>query len=60
MIVYIFQLTKGGMLFVLDALTGEPLFPVEERAVPQSEVISLDRLNVTKSFQIQWIISGML
>jgi quinoprotein glucose dehydrogenase len=26
---------KQGMLFVLDRATGEPVFPVEERAVPQ-------------------------
>jgi membrane-bound PQQ-dependent dehydrogenase (glucose/quinate/shikimate family) len=32
------QVTKMGMVFVLDRLTGKPLFPVEERAVPRSEV----------------------
>lgn len=32
------QVTKMGFVFVLDRLTGEPLFPVEERAVPASEV----------------------
>jgi membrane-bound PQQ-dependent dehydrogenase (glucose/quinate/shikimate family) len=32
------QLTKMGFVFVLDRLTGKPLFPVEERAVPQSAV----------------------
>ncbi|WP_019955024.1 pyrroloquinoline quinone-dependent dehydrogenase [Yoonia vestfoldensis] len=30
------QATKQGFLFVLDRRTGEPLFPIEERAVPQS------------------------
>ncbi|HET9532444.1 MAG TPA: PQQ-binding-like beta-propeller repeat protein, partial [Blastocatellia bacterium] len=30
--------TKMGHLFVLDRLTGKPLFPVEERKVPQSDV----------------------
>ncbi len=30
--------TKLGHLFVLDRTTGEPLFPVEERAVPASDV----------------------
>ncbi len=30
------QATKQGFLFVLDRRTGEPLFPVEERAVPES------------------------
>lgn len=32
------QVTKMGLVFVLDRLTGRPLFPVEERAVPQSKV----------------------
>ncbi len=30
--------TKTGFLFVLDRDTGEPLFPVEERPVPKSDV----------------------
>ena len=32
------QLTKMGFVFVLDRLTGKPLFPVEERPVPKSDV----------------------
>jgi quinoprotein glucose dehydrogenase len=32
------QATKMGLLFVLDRRTGVPLFPVEERAVPLSDV----------------------
>lgn len=32
------QVTKMGMVFVLDRETGKPLFPVEERPVPQSKV----------------------
>ena len=32
------QLTKQGFVFVFDRVTGEPLFPVEERAVPPSDV----------------------
>jgi glucose dehydrogenase len=32
------QVTKTGVMFVLDRLTGEPLFPVEERPVPASTV----------------------
>ena len=32
------QVTKHGFVFVLHRLTGEPLFEVEERRVPQSEV----------------------
>jgi len=31
-------LTKMGHYFALDRLTGKPLLPVEERAVPRSEV----------------------
>ncbi|HWS90355.1 MAG TPA: pyrroloquinoline quinone-dependent dehydrogenase [Pyrinomonadaceae bacterium] len=30
--------TKMGFVFVLDRRTGRPLFPVEERPVPQSDV----------------------
>ena len=32
------QATKTGFLFVLNRETGEPLFPVEERPVPVSDV----------------------
>jgi len=33
------QVTKmGGMLFILDRLTGKPIYPVEERKVPLSKV----------------------
>lgn len=30
------QATKQGFLFVLDRRTGEPLYPIEERPVPES------------------------
>ncbi len=30
------QPTKQGFLFVFDRLTGKPLWPIEERAVPKS------------------------
>jgi len=30
--------TKMGLIFVLDRLTGKPVFPVEERKVPVSEI----------------------
>ncbi len=30
--------SKTGHVFLLDRMTGEPLFPVEERAVPKSDV----------------------
>ncbi|MEX0772646.1 MAG: PQQ-binding-like beta-propeller repeat protein [Balneolales bacterium] len=32
------QITKQGLIFVLDRDTGEPLFPVEERPVPASDI----------------------
>ncbi|MCG8443779.1 MAG: pyrroloquinoline quinone-dependent dehydrogenase [Caulobacterales bacterium] len=34
----VLQPTKTGFLFLLDRETGEPLFPVEERPVPQTDV----------------------
>ena len=35
------QGTKMGFIFVLDRRTGEPLFPVEERPVPQETDVDL-------------------
>ncbi len=32
------QITKSGFVFLLDRETGEPLFPVEERPVPPSDL----------------------
>jgi quinoprotein glucose dehydrogenase len=32
------QTSKMGFLFVLDRLTGEPIYPIEERPVPASDV----------------------
>jgi len=32
------QLTKMGFTFLLHRLTGEPLFPVEERPMPKSQI----------------------
>jgi len=32
------QATKQGFLFVFDRVTGKPVWPIEERAVPQSSV----------------------
>jgi glucose dehydrogenase len=34
----VIQPTKHGFLFVLDRVTGQPLWPIEERAVPKSDV----------------------
>jgi len=33
------QITKQGFTFVFDRATGEPVWPIKERVVPQSEVI---------------------
>jgi quinoprotein glucose dehydrogenase len=43
------QATKMGFLFVLDRETGEPLFGVEERPVPQISVPG-ERLSPTQPF----------
>ena len=32
------QATKFGLLYVFNRVTGEPLWPIEERAVPKSDV----------------------
>jgi quinoprotein glucose dehydrogenase len=32
------QITKSGFVFLFDRVTGDPLFPIEERPVPQSDV----------------------
>jgi quinoprotein glucose dehydrogenase len=32
------QSSKMGIFFVLNRLTGEPIYPIEERSVPQSDV----------------------
>jgi quinoprotein glucose dehydrogenase len=32
------QVTKSGHVFVFNRETGEPLFPIQERAVPQSDL----------------------
>ena len=32
------QVTKQGFIFVFNRYTGEPLWPIEERAVPRSDV----------------------
>ncbi len=34
----VLQATKMGMLFVFDRATGEPLYPLQERVVPASDV----------------------
>ena len=43
------QLTKQGLIFVFDRLTGEPVWPIEERPVPQSQVPG-ERTSPTQPF----------
>ena len=45
----VLQTTKTGQLFVLDRTTGQPVFPVEERSVPKSNV-RLERASPTQPF----------
>ncbi|MEQ1755776.1 MAG: pyrroloquinoline quinone-dependent dehydrogenase [Micropepsaceae bacterium] len=45
----VIQPTKQGFLFVLDRDTGEPVFPVEERPVPQGGVKG-ETLSPTQTF----------
>lgn len=44
------QLTKQGMVFVFNRLTGEPLFPIEDRPVPQGSEIPGEVLSPTQPF----------
>jgi len=43
------QVTKQGMSFVFDRITGEPVWPIEERPVPPSDVPG-ERLSPTQPF----------
>lgn len=43
------QITKTGFCFVFDRVTGKPVWPIEERPVPQS-VIPGERLSPTQPF----------
>ena len=47
------QVTKMGMTFVLDRETGEPLHPVEERAVPQVGAVPGEYLSPTQPFPLK-------
>lgn len=46
----LFQLVKTGMLFAFNRVTGEPLFPIEERAVPTDTDIVGEKLSPTQPF----------
>ena len=43
------QMTKHGFCFVFDRVTGRPVWPIEERAVPQS-TIAPERTAATQPF----------
>ena len=45
----VLQATKSGMLFVLDRETGTPIFPIEERKVPASDIPN-ERASPTQPF----------
>lgn len=42
------QPTKAGEVFVLDRVTGEPIFPVTETAMPQDGIVPEERLSPTQ------------
>lgn len=47
------QPTKMGHLFFLNRLNGEPLFPVEERPVPQQGMVAGEYLSPTQPFPVK-------
>jgi glucose dehydrogenase/cytochrome c5 len=46
------QITKMGMLFIFDRLTGTPLFGMEERPVPQS-IVPGEQTSPTQPFPLK-------
>jgi quinoprotein glucose dehydrogenase len=44
------QVTKMGLTFVLNRETGEPIWPVEERPVPQAGAVAGEYLSPTQPF----------
>ena len=47
------QVTKMGLTFVLDLLTGEPLHPVEERPAPQEGAVPGEYLSPTQPIPVK-------
>ena len=45
------QITKTGHTFLFDRVTGTPLFPIEERPMPQ-QTLPGDRVSPTQSFPV--------
>jgi quinoprotein glucose dehydrogenase len=46
------QISKMGLLFVFDRVTGEPIFGIEERPVPQS-VVPGEKTSATQPFPVK-------
>jgi len=46
----VLQVTKTGFIFLLDRETGQPLYPVEERPVPQETDLTGDKLSPTQPY----------
>lgn len=46
------QMTKMGFTYLLDRMTGKPLFPVEERAVPASQIPG-EQASATQPFPLK-------
>jgi quinoprotein glucose dehydrogenase len=47
------QLTKMGLLFILNRVTGEPIYGVEERLVPVEDAIPGDTAWLTQPFPLK-------
>lgn len=47
------QLTKQGLVFIFNRATGEPLFDIEERPVPQAGHLPGDKISPTQPFPIK-------
>ncbi len=45
------QITKQGFVFLFDRMTGAPVFPIEERAVPSSTVLG-EKAALTQPYPI--------
>jgi quinoprotein glucose dehydrogenase len=44
------QPTKSGYIFLLDRSTGQPIYPVEERRVPDSSELAGERVSPTQPY----------
>lgn len=44
------QVTKSGLIFLLDRVTGQPLYPVEERRVDDTSELKGERLSPTQPY----------